>query len=181
MSAVKSLKPAEVKALLDEGRALLVDVREPMEHAREHIPGAILAPFDTISRDAIPRPEGRIVIFYCRSGSRTEWASERLLDCGAPELATLEGGLEAWKAAGLPTLLDRRRPIDLMRQTQITAGALVLAGVLLAAFVNPWFLVLSAFVGAGLIVAGLTGFCGMARLLRMMPWNRRGIRSLAAA
>lgn len=84
----------------------------------------------------------------------------------------LEGGLQAWKRAGLPTVTDRNAPLPIMRQMQIAAGSLVLLGVVLATLVSPWFMALSAFVGAGLIVAGVTGFCAMANLLQHMPWNR---------
>ena len=84
----------------------------------------------------------------------------------------LEGGLQAWKRAGLPVIADRKAPLPIMRQVQIVAGSLVLLGIVLAVLVSPWFMALSAFVGAGLIVAGITGFCGMANLLLHMPWNR---------
>ncbi|HEX2527584.1 MAG TPA: rhodanese family protein [Geminicoccus sp.] len=80
----------------------------------------------------------------------------------------VEGGLEAWKRAGLPVEQDRRQPIEVMRQVQIAAGSLVLLG----ALVTPWFYALAGFVGAGLVFAGVTGTCGMASLLRHMPWNR---------
>jgi rhodanese-related sulfurtransferase len=87
----------------------------------------------------------------------------------------LEGGLEAWKKAGLPTLVDVNRPIEVMRQVQIAAGSLVLLGVLLAATTSSWFLLLAGLVGAGLVFAGLSGWCGMALLLARAPWNRQGL------
>lgn len=86
----------------------------------------------------------------------------------------MAGGLEAWKAAGLETRVDRSAPIDVMRQTQITIGTIVLAGVLLGTLISPWFLILSGFMGAGLVFAGSTGWCGMAMLMARMPWNRGG-------
>jgi hypothetical protein len=82
-------------------------------------------------------------------------------------------GLDAWKKAGLPVTLDRSQPIDIIRQVQIVAGSLVLLGVVLGALVAPGFYALSGFVGAGLIFAGSTGFCGMPHVLALMPWNRR--------
>ena len=78
----------------------------------------------------------------------------------------------AWKAAGLPVLRDHRKPIEMMGQVQIAAGSLVLIGVGLGATVNPNFYALSGFVGAGLVFAGATGACGMARLLALAPWNK---------
>ena len=92
---------------------------------------------------------------------------------GKCETFFLEGGLEGWKKAGLPVALDRSQPIDLMRQVQIAAGSMVLTGVVLGALVNPGFYALSGFVGAGLLFAGVSGFCGMARILGAMPWNKR--------
>jgi rhodanese-related sulfurtransferase len=84
----------------------------------------------------------------------------------------LEGGFGAWLEAGLPVHRHARAPLPLMRQVQIAAGSLVLLGVLLSQTVAPGWIWLSGFVGAGLIFAGVSGFCGMARLLGVMPWNR---------
>jgi rhodanese-related sulfurtransferase len=84
----------------------------------------------------------------------------------------LTGGIDGWAAAGLPVEVDRGKPIEIMRQVQIAAGVLVLTGVILGLLVAPGFFGLSAFVGAGLTFAGLTGWCGMAKLLAVMPWNR---------
>ena len=84
----------------------------------------------------------------------------------------VEGGLDAWKAAGLPVTVDRRQPLELQRQVQIGAGSLAFLGTALGLLVSPWFLAVPLFVGAGLITAGVTGFCGLARLLARAPWNR---------
>jgi cobalamin synthase len=85
----------------------------------------------------------------------------------------LEAGLEGWQNAGLDCTVDRRQPLEIMRQVQIGAGSLVVLGVVLGLAVSPLGFGLSAFVGAGLVLAGATGWCGMARLLAVMPWNRR--------
>lgn len=156
--------------LIDAG-ALLIDVREPDEHARERIPNARLSPLSRMS-GALDCRGASGVIFHCRSGSRTAAAADRLATCAGADAYTLSGGLEAWKAAGLPTVTDRDQPIDLMRQVQIAAGGLVLLGVGLGALINPGFYALSGFVGAGLLFAGVTGTCGMARLLALAPWNQ---------
>jgi rhodanese-related sulfurtransferase len=84
----------------------------------------------------------------------------------------VDGGIEAWKKAGLPVLRDARQPMEMQRQVQITAGTLVLLGVVLGHFASPAFYAISAFVGAGLTFAGISGWCGMAKLLALMPWNR---------
>lgn len=169
---MKAITPLDAARLMREG-ATLVDIREPDEHARERIPGARNLPLSRLEAQALALPDGRAVLFHCRSGARTRAHAERLAGKAGPcETYLVEGGLDAWKAAGLPVVEDRRQPLELMRQVQIAAGSLVLLGLVLAAFASPWFLVLSGFVGAGLVFAGLTGTCGLARLLRRMPWNR---------
>ena len=84
----------------------------------------------------------------------------------------LEGGLPSWQQAGLPVRKLTNAPMPLMRQVQIAAGSLVLLGLILSNTVAPAWILLSWFVGAGLVFAGVSGFCGMARLLALMPWNR---------
>ncbi|MCW5685172.1 MAG: rhodanese family protein [Pseudolabrys sp.] len=171
MTAMTSISPARARELIRDG-AVLIDIRDAAEHAREHIPDATLVPLAGIKSAGLP--QDRVVIFHCRSGARTQANAPTLADAaGACEAYLLEGGLDAWKKAGLPVTLDRSQPIDIMRQVQIAAGGLVLLGVILGFFVAPGFYVLSGFVGAGLLFAGVSGFCGMARLLALMPWNRR--------
>jgi rhodanese-related sulfurtransferase len=173
--SLPTITPEEAKHRLEEGTAILVDIREPMEHAREAIPGARLQPlsrFDAKAMSALAGPKGPALIFHCQSGGRTAENAERLGACGVPQAYILKGGLSGWKAAGYPTHLDRSKPIELQRQVQIAAGLLILSGLLLAWLVSPLFLGLSAFVGAGLVFAGISGWCGMARLLDLMPWNR---------
>lgn len=160
------------KQKLDAGAAVLIDVREPDEHAREHVPGARLAPLSTLERGGLSRTPATVAIFHCKSGMRTKANVEKLAAAGFSEAYCLEGGLEAWKAAGLPVRANSRAPLELMRQVQIAAGALVLLGVGLGFLVNPAFFGLCAFVGAGLTFAGASGWCGMALLLKQMPWNR---------
>jgi rhodanese-related sulfurtransferase len=167
---VKTISPADARLAIDSG-ARLIDIRGVDEHARERIPGATNVPIDQIAD--LPR-DGRPVIFHCRSGMRTSANATQLgVAAGDAPAFLLDGGIDAWRGAGLPTIADRSQPLEIMRQVQITAGALVLTGVLLGHFVAASFFGLSAFVGAGLMFAGTTGWCGMANLLRIMPWNRR--------
>ena len=160
----------EAQRLINKG-ALLVDIREPDEHARERIPNARLLPLSRLSTP-LDRREAQHVIFHCRSGGRTDAAAERLAAAAGGEAYILRGGLDAWKAAGLPVSKDPRRPVEMMRQVQIAEGSLVLLGVGLGALLHPGFYALSGFVGAGLVFAGTTGTCGMARILALAPWNR---------
>lgn len=167
---IRSIDAQEAKRLVDEG-ALLVDVREPDEHARERISGARLAPLSRLATPLV-RHNGQPVVFHCRSGSRTAAAVEQLAAACGDDGYIVRGGIAAWKAAGLPVLRDQRQPIEMMRQVKIAAGSLVLIGVGLGAVVNPGFYALAGFVGAGLVFAGATGTCAMARLLALAPWNR---------
>jgi len=173
MTQLNTISPTRAADLIRDG-AVLIDIRESDEHAREHIPGARHHALSKIDREHPVRPGDDVLIFHCRSGARTQGNAPKLAAAsGACETFILEGGLEAWKKAGLPVALDRSQPIDLMRQVQIAAGSMVLIGVVLGALINPGFYALSGFVGAGLLFAGVSGFCGMARLLGLMPWNKR--------
>ena len=174
MSSLKTVSPERAAELIRAG-AVLVDIREADEHARERIPGARHHALSRIDADNPARPGDDVLIFHCRSGARTKGNAARLATAAPQTCETfiLEGGLDAWKKAGLPVALDRKQPIDIMRQVQIGAGSLVLTGVVLGTFVSTEFYALSGFVGAGLLFAGVTGFCGMARVLGAMPWNRR--------
>jgi rhodanese-related sulfurtransferase len=173
MSALKPISPERAAELMRAG-AVLVDIREADEHARERIPGARHHALSRLDAEHPARPGDEVLVFHCRSGARTDANAPRLAGA-APgcETYVLEGGIEAWKKAGLPVALDKRQPIEINRQVQIAAGSLVLLGVLLGAFVTPGFYALAAFVGAGLAFAGVSGFCGMARVFALMPWNRR--------
>ncbi|WP_235981958.1 rhodanese family protein [Novosphingobium aerophilum] len=163
------LSPAAARQAIEAG-ARLIDIRNADEHARERIPGAINLPLDRLAGLS---PDGRPIVFHCKSGMRTAAnAAQLAAAAGQAQAAILAGGIDAWRGAGQPTVLDKSQPLEIMRQVQIAAGTLVLSGLGLGLAVAPAFLGLAAFVGAGLIVAGLTGWCGMARLLRRMPWNR---------
>jgi len=166
---IATIKPEEARKAVAAG-ARLIDIRDADEHARENIPGALNVPLARIG--GLPKLQGPLV-FHCRSGMRTQANAATLLAAAqGNDCHILEGGIDAWRAAGLPTRLDRRQPLEIMRQVQLAAGALVLAGVVLGFTVSPILFGLSAFVGAGLMMAGATGWCGMAMLLRAMPWNR---------
>lgn len=162
------LTPEQARSRIAEG-ATLIDIRAADEHACSRIPGARNAPLGT----ELDLGDAPAVIFHCRSGMRTDANAAQLAAASPCEAYLLEGGIEAWRKAGLPVIDDAKAPLEIMRQVQITAGLLVLAGVVLSLILAPAWIGLSAFVGAGLTFAGVTGWCGMARLLALMPWNRR--------
>ena len=164
----KTVSPIEARRMMGEG-ARLVDIRGTDEFARARAQGAENRRLDQIERIDGDSP----IVFMCRSGMRTGSNAAQLAGCHAGEAFLLEGGLDGWRKAGLPVEEDPSQPLELMRQVQIAAGSLVLIGVLLGLTMAPGWFALSAFVGAGLVFAGSTGWCGMARLLSAMPWNRR--------
>lgn len=175
---ITEVSPELLRAWLDSGGTVLVDVREDYEQAEERIDGAVLHALSRFDPEALRRahPDKRFV-FHCRSGKRSKEAADRF---GRPDepVFHLVGGIEGWKAAGLPVIRPERGPrLPLIRQVMLVAGALVAIGVGLGVSVSPWFLALSGFVGCGLMFAGLTGWCGMAKLLSLMPWNRRRLAS----
>jgi rhodanese-related sulfurtransferase len=170
------VSPAEVKALL-ERQVMMIDIRDRDEWDREHIPAARCMPLanitpDCLSEEALSQTD--TVVFHCQSGIRTEQSKEQLKASVHPASALImQGGLNAWKAAGYKVIIDHRQPFPLMRQVQITAGTLILGGTLAGALLTPLIYIIPGFVGAGLIFAGVSGWCGMAKLLSVMPWNRR--------
>lgn len=172
------ISPAKAKELIDRG-AVLVDIRESDEHARSRIPAARHAPLSRLDRLEFGS-DPRAVIFHCRSGNRTASNAARLAQCTDWEAFILDGGIDAWKNAGLPVVENRHQPIEIMRQVQITAGSLVFAATALGALVHPGFYAIAAFVGAGLVFAGISGSCMMARLLSFAPWNRRAAKAVVA-
>ena len=175
IGGVAQMRTVDVGTLdrwLTAGEAVLVDVRQAETFARCHIPAASCVPLATLSPAALPPLAGRRLVVQCEVGVASACAAERLLAAGLTEIWNLEGGIRAWAASGRPVSGAGGSRIDLPRQVQIAAGSLVVLGTVLGALVSPWFLVVSGGVGAGLLVAGATGSCAMARLLAILPVNR---------
>ena len=168
-----------LKSWLDAGQAVLIDVREADEHARDRIPGTTLSPLSRFDPATLPRDEGVRLVFHCRSGRRSMDAATRASNAGLAGAFSLKGGLEAWKTAGFPVQENRKVPISLLRQVQLTIGIVLLVGCALAWQVSPWFIVVPAFIGAGQVFAGASGTCGLAALLTLAPWNRAATRGTA--
>lgn len=172
------LTGSEVQKRLAAGEcAVLVDVRTPVEFGEVHATAAVNVPLDQVSAGSLARagcPAGdQTVYLLCRGGQRAAKAAEKLLACGYTRPVVVTGGTLAWIEAGLPVVRGESNVISLERQVRIAAGAIVFTGAILAHFVNPNFVWLAGFVGAGLVFAGVTDFCGMGLLIAKMPWNRR--------
>jgi rhodanese-related sulfurtransferase len=153
---------------------LLLDVRTPVEFEDTHIEGAVLHPLADLDADAVAKlAAGKSAcVLVCGSGGRASKAAEKLAASGLASVRVLDGGVRAWAAAELP-LVRGHRAFSLERQVRIGAGALVAVGMALGWVAHPGWFILPAFVGCGLVFAGVTDFCGMGIVLAKMPWNRR--------
>jgi len=151
----------------------MLDVRTPGEYESVHITGAYNVPLDTLGEhsDEIRATVDEPVVLICQSGARARRAEEALKGCSMTNLHVLEGGMNGWVAAGLEAKRGRKR-LSLERQVRIAAGAMAAVGGVLALVVSPLFALVPAFVGSGLVFAGITDTCGMAMVLSRLPYNR---------
>jgi rhodanese-related sulfurtransferase len=170
----KTVDANTLKQWLERGEAVLVDVRGPAEYKAEHIEGAHLLPLAKVRATSLPERTGKKLVIHCLKGGRGSQACEKLLaEDPSLEIYNLEGGMNAWGTAGYSVKGSGSFFLPLDRQVQLTIGICVLAASGLAYFVDPAFLLIAAIIGVGLTIAGLTGFCGLARIIAIMPWNQR--------
>lgn len=153
----------------------LIDVRTPVEFREVHVNCARNVPLDTLKPEQLMQSRAgnndAPLYVVCKGGNRSNMACQKFVDCGYEKVISIEGGTTACEAAGVPVVRGKKA-ISLERQVRIAAGSLVLVGAVLGYSVNPLFIGLSAFVGAGLVFAGITDTCGMGMLLSKMPWNQ---------
>ena len=160
------------KELLTSDEINIIDIREADEYHHEHIMGAKNIPLAQVDKLSKQNCDGKVGIFHCRTGHRTEINQSILDKTPFKEKYCLSGGITAWKAAKLPIQKQTNAPIDVMRQVQFIISIIVLSGVGLSYLLSPYFILLTVFAGIGLLIASVTGFCGMASLLKFMPWNK---------
>ena len=172
--SLATISPRQLSDLVRSGTAVeLIDVRTPVEFREVHVGFAHNLPLDQLDAsqaNASRRDPAQPLYVICRSGSRGRQACEKLIAAGVTNVVNVEGGTMAWDQAGLPVVRGQKA-ISLERQVRIAAGLMVFAGSLLA-ITNPWWLIVPAFIGAGLTFAGVTDTCGMGMLLARMPWNQ---------
>lgn len=152
----------------------LIDVRTPIEYREVHVSFARNVPLDLLNANELKTGRAgseQPLYVICRSGSRGKQACEKLQAAGYTNVVNVEGGTQAWDQAGLPVVRGKKS-VSLERQVRIAAGALVVIGSALGVFVHPYWMGLPAFVGAGLVFAGITDTCGMGMMLARMPWNQ---------
>ena len=173
-----TITPTELRRRLNaESKLTVFDVRTPAEYARAHVSQAQNQPLEALEPKALYADgrllEGETVYLLCQAGARAAKAAEKFAQAGYQNAVVVEGGTQRWIEEGLPVERGTSKVISLERQVRIGAGSFVLAGVILSALVHPYFIFVSGFVGAGLIFAGITDWCGMGLLLAKAPWNQR--------
>ncbi len=174
--SVTTIKPQELANLCQGGKKIeLIDVRTPVEYREVHVDVARNVPLDQLDVNALMQARNgsshEPLYVICKSGGRGQQACEKFVKAGFSNVVNVEGGTTACVAAGLPVVRGKKA-MSLERQVRIAAGSLVLLGAILAWFVHPAFVGLSAFIGAGLVFAGITDTCGMGMMLARMPWNQ---------
>ncbi len=182
--SVSTISPQQLHDTVQAGQAVeLIDVRTPVEFREVHVSFARNVPLDQLSAAHVAagrHGSTQPLYMICRSGSRGKQACEKLSSLGFTNVVNVEGGTQAWEQAGL-RVVRGRQAVSLERQVRIAAGSLVLIGSALGAFVSPIWIGLAAFVGAGLVFAGITDTCGMGMLLARMPWNQVSKTETASA
>ncbi|WP_437191716.1 rhodanese-like domain-containing protein [Planctomicrobium sp. SH527] len=172
---INTITPQRLYELKSSGQEVdLIDVRTPAEFREVHIDFARNVPLDRLNAAQLKTEQtgsDRTLYVICRSGSRGKQACEQLQSSGFTNVVNIEGGTSGWEQVGLPVIRGKKT-ISLERQVRIAAGTLVLIGSVLGILVHPYWMGLAAFVGAGLVFAGVTDTCGMAMLLARMPWNQ---------
>jgi len=176
--SISTISPVRLAELCKEGKKIdLIDVRTPVEYREVHVQVARNVPLDQLDPAALMQARSgsskELLYVICRSGGRGQQACEKFLKAGFSNVVNVEGGTMACVEADLPVVRGKRA-ISLERQVRIACGSLVLLGAALAWFVHPAFIGLSAFVGVGLVFAGITDTCGMGMILARMPWNQCG-------
>ena len=173
---MSSISPSELNTLQRSNAHLkLIDVRSPAEFEEVHAVGAINIPLNDFNASQVIAQQGlksdSPVYLICKMGGRSQKACDALAEAGLSSTVNVTGGTDAWVAAGAPVERGQKQKFSIQRQVQLLAGSLTLTGALLS-FVHPWWALLAAFIGAGLVFSGITNTCGMGTMLAAMPWNQ---------
>lgn len=174
--SVTIISPQDFSKRLASGDTIeLIDVRTPVEFREVHVDGAQNVPLDQLNPQKVQderngSPDDALYII-CKSGARGQQACQKFLDAGFTNIVNVDGGTEACVSVRVGVVRGKKA-MSLERQVRIAAGSLVVLGVVLSQLVHINFIGLSAFVGVGLIFAGITDTCGMGMMLAKMPWNQ---------
>ena len=171
-TTIEAISPGALAELNKNKPVRLIDVRMPMEFEAVHAKGATNIPLDRFDPAEVLSGADDTIYVICRAGSRGQKACAKLIAANpSVRVVNVDGGTLAWEAAGLPVVRGRKR-MSLERQVRIAAGSLIILSFALAIVVHPGLLGIAALIGAGLVFAGMTDWCGMGLLLGKMPWNR---------
>lgn len=165
---MKTIHPSKLREIASP---FVLDVRTPLEHGEMNLPGAVLHPLHQLDPGEVKSLcKGGTCYVLCRSGKRAEAAAGQLEAAGLKDVVVIEGGILACEQAGLP-VNKGAAVMSLERQGRLAVGLFVLIGGLLAVFLNPAWVWVCVFFGAGLAFAAITDFCLLGMLLARMPWN----------
>ena len=172
MAGIQMISPDEASRLVNDNIGKFIDVRTVGEVLAEQLPESVFLPFDLVSRTRLEKMgiADQKPILVCRSGTRAKQAAEALAR-EMDEVAVLDGGIVRWKKEGM-AIQQGRKVIPLERQVLVAAGAMMLLFTLLGLLVSPLFFAATVFMACGMIFAGATGSCAMARILLLLPWNK---------
>ncbi len=176
------IRHTEFLNVSNQDGVLLLDVRTPAEFQQSYFPQSINLPLQRLEVgvfDSTLLADVSRVLVLCGSGMRAKRAAEILSRTLDLPIHVLDGGIQALEPAAL--IHTDTSFVSIERQTQIVAGGLVLIALIAMQTISPWFALLAMFVGAGLVVSGVTNTCGMGMLLTRLPWNRAGTGSLSDA
>lgn len=169
----KEISAVEASKLIKQGNIGLIDVREPAEHSTSHIIESKSHPLGTIDETVINQDKNAYII-YCQKGSRGKKACEKLLSQNPNiNIYNMNGGIESWIKQGYEIRKGEKSVLPLDRQVQLSISSLLLLFSALSLTVSSDFIWPVVFIAIGLFIAGATGFCGLARLIALMPWNQK--------
>lgn len=174
---MQTLSPSQLRSYLSshpDMRYTIVDVRSPDEFRHEHIENSINIPLDTVLSHVETLRNYEHVFLYCRSGNRSGQACATLHGANIPHATSIEGGIAEMERAGF-SVLRTKGTLPLLQQVLLSAGSLVVTGIVLSVLLSPWFSLLSLGVGIGLMYAGISGNCMLSVVLARMPWNRSSV------
>lgn len=175
MSDIKKVDANTLKKWIDSNEAVLIDVRDKEEYDSECIEFAKSLPLNKITIEDAKKPENKNkkVVIQCQFGSRAIMACEKIKSYGADfDIWYLDGGIDSWKKEGFPMKESENKIFPLNQQVQIATGIIIVTGIFLTHFVNYIWILFPLFVGLGLINAGVSGWCGLGKLMLKMPWNK---------
>jgi len=168
---MQTITASALAHMQQQGVVNLIDVRTPAEFGATHAKGATNIPLDRLDPSSLAYCNGNTVYFICKSGIRAQKAMEKLAESGFSNMVQVEGGTDAWVKAKLP-VQKGQKALGLEQQVRLIVGGMALTGAGIVLAGQPMGLALVAFMGLGMVYAGITDTCGMAMVLAKAPWNR---------